>query len=227
MKKNFHVFCFVGRSGCGKGTQVKLLKRKYSGLFEIETGELFRDFSAGKSAVAQKTNKIVDSGALPPYWLSFHLWFSALLEFAKSAKMKKYRGIIFEGTPRREIEAKLMDEAVEFIFGVKPIMIYLDISEKEAYSRLLKRLVCKKCGAPLAVSLLDKKIKKCPECGGPIGRRDDDGLNGIKHRMEFFRKNVLGVVKHYRSQRSLVEVNGQQSVEAVFAELWQKLSKKI
>ncbi len=221
--KKFKVLCVIGKSGSGKGTQVELLKKKLGKARHIVSGDLFRAFINSKHPLASRIGKIVNSGDLPPAWFSALLWETELIRFTNL----KVRIVIFEGTPRRVWEAELLDEISQFMFNSKPVAIHLAISDKEAKRRLLIRLVCKKCLQPVPYKLLAQRPKKCSFCGGPVERRKDDNAKAILNRLQFFRKDVLPTLKYYQRQKRLIQVNGEQGVVQVFAELWRKLKTKI
>jgi adenylate kinase len=221
--KKLKVFCVIGKSGSGKGTQVGLLKKKLGKTLHIVNGDLFRAFIKSSHPFAARIGKIVNSGGLPPAWFSAYLWEGELIRFTDA----KVKTAIFEGTPRRVWEAELLADISQFMFNSKPIAIYLDISDKEARKRLLKRLVCKKCKQLVPYKLLDKNPKKCGFCGGPIIRRKDDDEDSIKKRLSWYRTEVWETIKYYKKQKCLVYVNGEQDVPDVFSELWSKLKKKL
>ena len=54
-------------------------------------------------------------------------------------------------------------------------------------------------------------------------RQDDKDLTTFRTRLDEFRTKTLPVLQHYKSLGLLIEVNGDQSREAVFAELIDKL----
>lgn len=221
--KKIKVFCVIGKSGSGKGTQVELLKKKLGKTLHIVNGDLFRAFIKSRHPFAKKIGKIVNSGGLPPAWFSAYLWESELIKSVD----QKVKTVIFEGTPRRVWEAELLDNVSGFMFNSKPVAVYLDISDKEAKKRLLKRLVCKKCKQPVSYKLIDKNPKKCRFCGGLIIKRKDDDEDSIRKRLSWYRTEVLGTISYYKKQKRLIGVNGEQDVPDVFDELWRKLKKKI
>ncbi len=221
--KKFKVFCVIGKSGSGKGTQVELMKKKLGKTHHIVNGDLFRAFIKSGLPFAKRIGEIVNSGGLPPAWFSAYLWQGELIKFNNP----KVKTAIFEGTPRRVWEAELLDDVSEFMFSSKPIAIYLNISDKEAKKRLLKRLICKKCKQPVPYKLIDKNPKKCSFCGGPVIKRKDDDEDSIRKRLSWYRTDVLEAIKYYKKQNRLIHVNGEQDVPDVFSELWRKLKRKI
>ena len=57
-------------------------------------------------------------------------------------------------------------------------------------------------------------------------RQDDDDIAVFRNRLQEFRTKTLPVLKHYKELGLLIEVNGNQSREAVFAEIIDRLSSK-
>ena len=55
----------IGPQGSGKGTQAKMLTKKY-GIPHISVGEIFREAIASGSGLGKKVRKIVGSGKLVP-----------------------------------------------------------------------------------------------------------------------------------------------------------------
>ncbi len=103
--------------------------------------------------------------------------------------------LVFDGAPRRVDEARLIDEVMKWHIRPLPLCVYVDVSEQEASKRLLAR------------------------------RRDDDHPEAIRHRMAFFKKDILPVVRYYRARGRLIRVNGGLSPEEVSKEIDVKLSR--
>jgi adenylate kinase len=221
MRKKISVFCVIGKSGSGKGTQVELLKEKIKKLLHIYSGDLLRAFVKSSHPLAKKIGLMIDKGNLAPDWITDYLWQKELLD-----NRKKISGVVFEGTPRTVSQAKILDDACQTMFDVLPIAIYLDISDKEAKKRLLKRLVCKKCKLPVPYKLLDLNPKTCSFCGGPIIKREDDNTKSILERLKFFRDDVMPAIDWYKERKRLIHVNGEQDEPEVFKELWDKLKRR-
>ena len=57
-------------------------------------------------------------------------------------------------------------------------------------------------------------------------RQDDKDLKVFHNRLQEFRTKTLPVIRHYQSLGLLIEVNGDQSREAVFEEIIDKLYHK-
>ena len=73
-------FILMGRSGCGKGTQAKLLieelKRRDPArlVTYLESGEGFRDLLAKDTHTRLQAQVVPDGGRLQPAFLARHKW---------------------------------------------------------------------------------------------------------------------------------------------------------
>lgn len=182
----------MGRSGCGKGTQVELLKQKltevYKGkkILHIETGALFRQLLKSDSYTQRLTKEIVETGGLMPEVMAVAMWSKFLLE-----NFTGEENLLFDGCPRKLVEAKLLDSALKFYKIPKPTIIYMNVTREWATARLLAR-----------------------------GRKDDT-KEGIESRMNWFDDDVMSVVNSYKNDPTynFIEVNGEQTIEQVQQEI--------
>lgn len=133
-------FIFIGRSGCGKGTQAILLrehlKKQNPGadIFYLETGARFRQFIGGKNYSSKLSSKIYLSGDRQPDFLAIFVWAQILIE-----NLKGEEHLIIDGTPRSLNEAKILDTALSFYERKNPIVVYLNIGKRAAEERLRAR----------------------------------------------------------------------------------------
>lgn len=137
MKKG--VYLFIGQSGSGKGTQVDLLKEKIESLdpgskvFDLETGNMFRQLISGSSYTGKITKEMMSEGRLPPSFLGVHAWSHSIIE--------SYTGdqhVFIDGTPRVVEEVPALCSTFEF-FGWSPHVINIEVSDRWAYERLKAR----------------------------------------------------------------------------------------
>ncbi|PIR72256.1 MAG: hypothetical protein COU42_01940 [Candidatus Nealsonbacteria bacterium CG10_big_fil_rev_8_21_14_0_10_36_24] len=208
-------FTLIGRSGSGKGTQAKLLIERFGNLFYVYTGDLFRDLAKANTDTGKRIKKIIKEGGLPFDELATTLWMYKI-----AYNVKENQGILFDGSPRRLDEAKVIDEFMEFLERKENTYnILLDISREEAFNRLIKRRICKKCERLIPWVGEFKKLKVCDKCGGELITRPDDSSKAINNRLDFYDKRVTEVVDYYKKQNRLIEINGEQSIEDVFQDI--------
>jgi len=192
---NPQTFIFFGKSGSGKGTQVKLLgeyleKTSNAKPLLIETGQGFRDFINSNSYTATLTKNVLDNGGLLPVFLPVWLWTDSFI--------KQYDGtqhLLLDGVCRRPAEAPVLDSALKFYNQKNPIVIYINVSDSWSFERMKER-----------------------------GRKDDTD-EYIKSRLSWFDWHVVPAMSYFHEHPdyTFIEVNGEQSVESVHQEIISRL----
>lgn len=183
---------FIGRSGCGKGTQVEMLSELISkndshDIFHLEAGGRFREFIKENNYSSRIAKEIADSGGLQPEFLSIWAWGGELIR-----GLKKDQHLFIDGTPRRLIEAKILESAFDFYEREKINIIYINVSRDWAIERMTGR-----------------------------GRADDLEKDSINARLDWFDNEVVPVLDYYRAHKNhnFIEVNGEQSIEKVHEDI--------
>jgi len=218
--KNPLVAIILGPPGSGKGTQSNLLVEKL-GLDYVGSGNLLRKKKKEKDFTGKKIGQVIDAGNLVPTPVVFKLW---LDQFEKLKSKKKLKGIVFDGSPRKILEAYLIDESLQWYEWDKNVKIFfIKISAKESFNRLTKRRQCKKCGRIIPWIGDFKKLKVCDQCGGELFVRADDSIESIKKRIEGYKKETTKAVNYYKKQGKLIEINGEQGIKEVFQEIIEKI----
>lgn len=192
------VFLLMGRSGCGKGTQAKLLinylrELNFGETLYVYTGEKLRNFAEKEKTLAARLAKSkMKAGNLLPSFLAVWLWSGSLIE-----GVKEDNNVIMDGSPRTLLEAMMVDDAMEFYNRSNIVPIFLETSEEWSTQRLLGR------------------------------GRSDDSLRSIKERLAYFEESVVPVIDYYsgKSKHKLVRINGEQDIEAVHREILEKVFK--
>lgn len=133
MKKLFEVV-LLGRSGCGKGEQVKRLTRKLKNTLVIHTGDRLRSLALQKTMTGKRVEGVLTRGELVPGWLASYTWLDTIIRELGDAQH-----ILFDGTPRQTSEAKYLDEVLHWYGRKNLFVLYIDVSEKEVTRRLLLR----------------------------------------------------------------------------------------
>ena len=188
-------FIFIGKSGCGKGTQATLLTEKIKladsrEIFRLETGRRFREFVMKDSYSARLARKVNAEGGLQPEFMAVWLWSSQMIE-----SMKENQHVIIDGSPRRYHEAGVIDSALRFYGRKSPIVVYIHMSDETARIRMANR------------------------------KRKDDTDEDINRRLEWFHKDVIPTVEYYRMNPyyRFVEVDGEFNFPEIHKSILQKL----
>lgn len=210
----------LGQQGSGKGTQAELLAGKYK-LEHIDMGKTLRQMAKLDTPLAKEIYDIqnVTKTLVPSRILKemLHL---------KLNSLDREQGLIFDGVPRTLDQARYFEEALRE-FGRKIDKIFfVNIPEAETIVRISKRFICDDCRENLT---MDKEIltsaDPCPKCGGKIMQRIDDTPGGIKKRLQVFAEETMPVINYFKEKGLVVEINGMQSVEKVFADIVSHIEK--
>ena len=114
-------------------------------------------------------------------------------------QMDEKKHLMIDGTPRKLAEAKILDEAFKF-YGRKDMkIIYVNVSDAWSIARLEGR-----------------------------GRADDKSLAEVKKRLAWFNTDVIPALDFYKnnSDYDYLDINGEQTIEQVQAEILTKLGFK-
>lgn len=128
------IIFIIGRSGCGKGTQIDFLKKE-TGFALIKTGDLLRQKAEEKDFIGKKIKEVMEKGGLIPTPLVFSVWMPMLISFYEEG----VKGVIFDGNPRKLYEGFMLEEVFQLFNWDDITFFHLKISEEEAEKRLLKR----------------------------------------------------------------------------------------
>ena len=212
-------FTLIGRSGCGKGTQAKLLMKEFGDFCYISTGDLFRDLAKANTDTSARVAKVIQSGNFPLDDLAVTLWMYEL-----AYKLQENQGILADGFPRRINEAEALDRFLDFLERKENTFnLLIDISREEAFNRLTKRRICKDCGRLIPWVGEFKELKNCDKCEGELVNRHDDTPEAINNRLDFYDETMIKVVEHYEQQGRLIKINGEQPIDDVFREILRAL----
>jgi len=215
MKKPL-VIILLGQPGSGKGTQAKLLIKKFD-LEYFGSGDALRARQKVGDFTGKNLKEVMGRGELVPSFIISKLWIDKLEKFKQK---EKFKGFVVDGSPRKILEAKLFDDALHWYEWEKRAkVILIGISGKESLNRLTKRRVCKRCGRLIPWLEPFKRIKRCDKCAGLLIARPDDKPGAIKKRLEEFKEEVTLVLNHYKKQGKLIKIDGEQSIEKVFQDI--------
>jgi len=204
----------TGPQGSGKGTQAKFLAEELN-LEHIEAGRLLRGLVDAGGVLGKKISEYLLAGTLVPTPILINEVLKPRLE-----QVAQERGIVFDGIPRRLVEALALEEMIALIGRKITHVFYIQISEEETYLRLGKRLTCRKCNQPLIAGVdVGGVADQCPHCGGELYQREDDTKKSIQKRLEVFQKETMLVIEHFRGKSLVHTINGAQSIPKVHQDI--------
>lgn len=185
-------FVFVGRSGCGKGTQANLLlevlkaKDPTRPQLYIETGKNFRSFVETPGFTSSLTKEVISSGGRLPDFMAVWNWSRILVD--------QYTGqenLVFDGIARSKPEAEMLVTAAPFYNWVEPTIIHVAVSNEWSRARLLAR-----------------------------GRGDDNKAD-IERRLAWFDAEVVPGLEYLKTNPTFkfVEVFGERPIAEIHQDI--------
>jgi len=209
----------LGPPGAGKGTQAKFIVDTF-GIPQISTGDILRDNVARKTELGLKAKDIMGRGDLVPDELVCDM-VAVRLQQPDCA-----RGFILDGFPRTVRQAEWLDGQLERMRAGKdaqgqmacapPVVIRLVVEYNQLLQRLTGRRSCPTCGLIYNVYYQPPKVSGLCDCDGtPLVQRRDDTEEVIAERLKAYEQLTLPLVDYYGPRGRLIEVNGDQPVEAV------------
>jgi adenylate kinase len=122
---------FLGKPGCGKGTQAKLLAER-TGWAMFASGNLFRELEKEDTPVGHKLREENQAGFLSPHWFAMYLYLKTLFSIPAGASA------IFDGFNRKVPEAELIVSSLKWL-GRPFQVINIKVSDETMRARLEKR----------------------------------------------------------------------------------------
>jgi adenylate kinase len=211
----------MGPPGAGKGTQAKLISKAY-GIPQISTGDLLRENVARQTELGVKVKAVLDEGAL----VSDDLVCDMVAE--RLGHRDCDRGLILDGFPRTVAQAEWLDGYLKSrqmgagaapFSAIPPVVIRLVVEYNRLLQRITGRRSCPTCGRIYNVYFQPPKVEGiCDVDGGRLVVRPDDTVEVVAERLKAYEKLTLPLVGYYHAKGRLVELNGDQAVEAIAAQ---------
>ncbi len=188
---------FIGRSGSGKGTQVNLLKEYIQKKYP-ETEILHFESGANFRKLIKEEGYTND--VIRDFIQKGELVPNFITEWMLTDFMiQNFNGnqfLIFDGFPRTLQQSQTMNDIIHYYKLENVKIIDVYVSGDEVRKRMLSR------------------------------GRDDDNLDLINKRIEWYDVNVLPALAYFKRNEAVeyIHINGEQDIEEVFQEIITKLN---
>ncbi len=179
---------FLGPQGCGKGTQIDLIKKVISvgdpgrAIVHFEMGKNLRELATHDDFTGRHTQEILLAGGLIPYAVSATVFAHYLMDNLKTGQ----EHLVIDGFPRTATQVTMLDSAlVEFYARANITVVVINISDNEAVKRLLLR------------------------------GRSDDTEESIRKRLAWSREETMPNIEWFKknSNYNVVEIDGETTIE--------------
>ena len=209
----------MGPPGAGKGTQAEKLIREY-GIPQISTGDMFRAAVKSGTALGKEAKSYMDKGALVPDSVTVGI----VKERLAQDDCKK--GWILDGFPRTTAQASALDAILHDLGIQLTAVLDFNVNRDDLVKRVSGRLVCRQCGASFHKEFRPPKQEGvCDNCGGELYQRADDNEVTVRERLAVYDTSTKPLIDYYKVSGRFYEINGDQSMDKVFADVQAALKK--
>ncbi|AIE58663.1 adenylate kinase [Bacillus methanolicus] len=203
----------MGLPGAGKGTQAEKIVEKYN-IPHISTGDMFRAAMNEGTELGLKAKSFMDKGELVPDEVTIGIVRERL------SKDDCQNGFLLDGFPRTVAQAEALEAMLASMDKKIDYVINVVVDKDILMERLTGRRICKNCGATYHLVFNPPKVEGvCDRCGGELYQRADDNSETVQNRLEVNMKQTKPLLDFYESKGYLRNINGQQDIEKVFADI--------
>ena len=204
---------FMGPPVAGKGTQAEKIIENYQ-IPHISTGDMFRKAIKDQTELGMEAKRYMDQGALVPD----HVTIGIVKDRLSESDCKS--GFLLDGFPRTVDQAKALDEILTSLDSKIDYVINIDVDLDILKERLTGRRICRSCGATYHMIFNPPAVAGiCDKCGGELYQRKDANEETVGNRLDIYVSQTKPLLDYYSLAGNLVNINGQQSIDLVFAEI--------
>ncbi|KRO16969.1 adenylate kinase [Lacticaseibacillus saniviri] len=204
----------MGLPGAGKGTQAERIVDAYP-IAHISTGDMFRAAMAAGTELGLEAKRYIDQGQLVPDEVTNGIVKDRLGEPDTD------QGYMLDGFPRTIQQAEALDQITADLNKPLDAVINIAVEPQILVDRLSGRFICKTCGATYHKLYNPPKVAgTCDRCGGhEFFQREDDKPETVKNRLKVNIEMNTPLLDFYKQRNLLFEVDGDQAIDDVFAEI--------
>lgn len=203
----------MGLPGAGKGTQADKIVVKYN-IPHISTGDMFRAAIKEGTELGLQAKSFMDKGELVPDEVTIGI----VRERLSKADCEK--GFLLDGFPRTVAQAEALDSMLAELDKKIDFVINIDVDQSILMERLTGRRICKNCGATYHLVFNPPSQEGvCDRCGGELYQRADDNAETVQNRLDVNIQQTKPLLNFYEDKGYLRNINGQQDINKVFADI--------
>ena len=203
----------MGLPGAGKGTQAEQIVEKYE-IPHISTGDMFRSAIKEGTDLGLQAKSFMDKGELVPDEVTIGIVRERL------SKDDCEEGFLLDGFPRTVPQAEALENILSDLNRKIDFVINIDVEKELLMERLTGRRICKSCGSTYHLVFNPPAIEGvCDKCNGELYQRADDNEETVQNRLEVNLKQTKPLLDFYETKGYLRNINGQQDIRKVFADL--------
>ncbi len=199
----------LGPPGAGKGTQAKILTKRYE-IPQISTGDILRAAVKEQTPMGVKAKEFMDRGAL----VSDEVVVGIVEE--RLAKPDCTNGFILDGFPRTVKQADALRQMLLVLGKTIDHVISMEVDKEALLERVTGRRTCRSCGKGFHIAFDPPKVDGvCDECGGELYQRDDDSEGTMRNRLDVYEEQTAPLIAYYGKESLLRTIDGLGAIDEI------------
>jgi adenylate kinase len=199
----------LGPPGAGKGTQAKILSKKFK-IPQISTGDILRGAVKDQTPMGIKAKGFMDAGALVPDGVVVGIVEERL------AKEDCIDGFILDGFPRTVAQADALKDMLVSHGKAIEHVVSVEVDREELLQRITGRRTCRGCGRGFHIVFDPPRlVGKCDECGDELYQRDDDSEETMRKRLNVYDEQTAPLIAYYNNESLLRSIQGTGSIDEI------------
>ncbi len=180
----------------------------------VASGDLFRENLKNETALGLQAKTYMDRGELVPDDVTIGMVMDRL------SRPDCADGALLDGFPRTIAQAEALDAALAEEGDEINLVPYIAVLDEVLIERVSGRRLCRTCGESYHIKFNPPEQPGiCDKDGGELYQRDDDQPETVRQRLSVYWEQTSPLIDYYRDQGVLVEVDGNQPIDAVTEDL--------
>ena len=205
----------LGPPGGGKGTQAKLLIKKFQ-IPQISTGDMLREHVNKNTKLGMLAKSYIDNGKLVP---------DSLILDMMNVKLRQSEckdGYILDGFPRTIPQAEGLANILNNINHELNKIIVLDVDDEVIINRMGGRRIHLPSGRIYHIKFNPPKNNNLDDfTNEKLSIRKDDKEDTVRTRLKIYHNSTKPLINYYKN--NLVTINGAESINIVFHNIIKEL----
>jgi adenylate kinase len=127
---------------------------------------------------------------------------------------------MLDGFPRNVAQAQQLGQYLNSVDLALDRVINIEVDKDILVGRAVGRRICKSCGATYHVEFNPPKVDgTCDVCGGELYQRADDNEETVSKRIQVYLDETKPLADYYSNEGIIANINGEQSIDKVFADI--------
>ena len=199
----------MGLPGAGKGTQAAKIVEEF-GVAHISTGDMFRAAMANQTEMGTLAKSFIDKGELGPDEVT-----NGIVKERLAQDDIKEKGFLLDGFPRTIEQAHALDQILVDLGLKLEGVINIEVDPSCLLERLSGRIIHRETGETYHKVFNPPADYKEED----YYQREDDKPETVKRRLDVNIAQGEPIIAHYRELGLVSDIQGNQDIDDVFADV--------